>query len=194
MVSPAQLSVLRMIPIARRIARASHGQLAVFRLLNARRGWEAAHTPVDDARWALHELAALFPRRLPVCLVGHSLGGRAALLAAGEADVRSAVALAPWVLATDRPRGVAGKPILIIHGTGDRVASPLRSAELATRLRGTADVRYVTVPGGRHAMLAHHRKFSRPATAFATSTLLSCRAGHANRSAGARLGAPESAD
>ena len=38
MVSPTQLSVLRMIPIARSIARAGRGRLAVFRLLNSRRG------------------------------------------------------------------------------------------------------------------------------------------------------------
>src|ERR1700754_2731116 len=79
-VSPAQLSVLRMIPIARRMARAGRGRLAVFRLLNSRRGWDASHTPVDDARWALEQISERFEERPPVCLVGHSLGGRAALL------------------------------------------------------------------------------------------------------------------
>ena len=38
MVSPAQLSVLLMIPIARRIARIAPQRLAVFRVLNPRRG------------------------------------------------------------------------------------------------------------------------------------------------------------
>ena len=56
-VSPTQLSVLRMIPIARRIARAGADRLAVFRLLNSRRGWDTTHTPVKDARWALDEIA-----------------------------------------------------------------------------------------------------------------------------------------
>ena len=56
-VSPTQLSVLRMIPIARRIARAGGDRLAVFRLLNSRRGWDTTHTPVQDARWALAEIA-----------------------------------------------------------------------------------------------------------------------------------------
>ncbi len=41
MVSPTQLSVLRMVPIARRIARARRGDLAVWRLLNTVRGWDA---------------------------------------------------------------------------------------------------------------------------------------------------------
>jgi hypothetical protein len=48
MVSPAQLSVLRMIPIAKRIARAGRGRLGVFRLLNTHRGWDSTHTPIDD--------------------------------------------------------------------------------------------------------------------------------------------------
>ena len=57
MVSPAQLSVLRMVPIARRLARAGRGRLAVFRVLNSSRGWDTAHTPVDDVRWALGQVA-----------------------------------------------------------------------------------------------------------------------------------------
>lgn len=173
-VSPTQLSVLRMIPIARRIARAGRGRLAVFRLLNSRRGWETTHTPVEDARWALEQLADRFRRRLPSCLVGHSLGGRAALLAAGEPEVRSAVALAPWVLPSDRPPDLQGKPILIIHGSSDRMASPERTAELARRLDEVAgaQVEFRLIPGAKHAMLAHHDDFSRPAAAFAVETLL----------------------
>ncbi len=170
MVSPTQLSVLRMIPIARRVARASE-RLAVFRLLNSRRGWDTTHTPVDDTRWALSQIAGeLGP--LPAVLLGHSLGGRAALLAAGEHQVAGAVALAPWVEPSDDPRGVDGKPILIIHGDRDRVASPERSAQLAQRLRGRTAVDYRIVPGGTHAMLRHHQEFSRPATEFAVGNLL----------------------
>jgi pimeloyl-ACP methyl ester carboxylesterase len=93
-VSPTQLSVLRMVPIGRRVARAGVGRLAVFRLLNSRRGWDASHTPVQDAQWALDQLADRHGCRLPTCLVGHSLGGRAAILTAGRAEVRSVVALA----------------------------------------------------------------------------------------------------
>ena len=47
-VSPTQLSVLRMVPIARRIARAGRRRLTVVRLLNSARGWGTRHTPVDD--------------------------------------------------------------------------------------------------------------------------------------------------
>ena len=147
-VSPTQLSVLRMIPIARRIARAGGDRLAVFRLLNSRRGWDTTHTPVQDARWALEEIADRVGR-LPTCLVGHSLGGRAALLSAGAPTVRGVVALAPWVYPTDVAPGAADRRILIVHGARDRVASPERSAALARAL----GARYVSVAEGKHAML-----------------------------------------
>jgi alpha-beta hydrolase superfamily lysophospholipase len=77
MVSPAQLSVLRMVPVAHRIARAGRSRLAVHRLLNSHRGWDARTTPVMDVAWALERVAEQHAD-VPVALVGHSLGGRAA--------------------------------------------------------------------------------------------------------------------
>jgi pimeloyl-ACP methyl ester carboxylesterase len=170
-VSPTQLSVLRMVPIAKRLARAGRGRLAVFRLLNAHRGWATHHTPVHDAHWALDEIAARLGQ-VPVSLVGHSLGGRAALLAAGRDEVRSAVALAPWVYPSDVPRGLEGQRLLIVHGTADRVARIDRAEALARRLAAVADVTFVRVEGGRHAMLSRRAAFERPAAEFAVGTLL----------------------
>lgn len=170
-VSPTQLSVLRMIPIARRIARVGNGRLAVFRLLNSTRGWDTSHTPVDDVRWAMTRLRD----RLGVvstCLVGHSLGGRAALLAAGDTGVRSAVALAPWVYPTDADIDVTGRQILIVHGAKDRIAKPASSLTVARTLRRTATVGYVRIADGKHAMLHDHSTFDGLAAEFAASTLL----------------------
>lgn len=172
MVSPAQLSVLRMIPVASRIARRGAGRLAVFRVLNSRRGWDTQHTPVQDAAWGLNRVAERLGERLPTCLVGHSLGGRAALLSAGRPEVRSVAALAPWVYPTDVPRGLAGARILIVHGDADRIASPERSSSLAHELSRHADVAYITVRGGKHAMLHRHSSFDGLAADFATLTLL----------------------
>lgn len=172
MVSPAQLSVLRMVPIARRIARAGRGELAVFRLLNSVRGWDAHRTPVRDAHWALDEVAQRLGETMPVCLVGHSLGGRAALLAGEREEVRAVVALAPWLYPTDAAGGLAGRRVLFVHGDRDRIASPARAAKVAGGLSPQADVTFVRVAGGRHAMLRHHRRFDGLATGFATAALL----------------------
>ena len=173
MVSPTQRSVLRMIPIAGRLARAGRGRLAVFRLLNSTRGWDSRHTPVDDVHWALDRLRERFGEALPTCLVGHSLGGRAALLSADQPAVRSAVALAPWVYETDGDRlDLSARRILVVHGDRDRIASIDRAEVVASALRRTTDVGFVRVAGGTHAMLRHHHVFDRLAADFATATLL----------------------
>jgi predicted esterase len=152
-VSPAQLSVLRMVPVASRAARASGGRLAVLRLLNSARGWDTEHTPVQDVQWALNEIAGRFGSGAPVCLIGHSLGGRAALLAAGQPSVAGVVALAPWVYPTDVAADVDHTPIVIIHGDADRIASPVRSLQVARALSRQTEVTYVSVKAGTHAML-----------------------------------------
>ncbi len=172
MVSPTQLSVLRMIPIARRVASVGRDRLAVFRLLNSARGWDTRHTPVRDAAWALDQIADRYGQRFPTCVIGHSLGGRAALLTAGRPEVTSVVALAPWVYPSDVPAGLSGQRILIVHGTLDRIASPERSAALARALGQRAQVAYIAVEGGKHAMLRRHDVFDGLAADFAAVTLL----------------------
>lgn len=170
MVRPTQLSVLRMVPTARRVARTGRGRLAVVRLLNSVRGWDSHHTPVDDIGWALGELAARFGD-LPVGLVGHSLGGRAALLAGGAPAVRSVVALNPWLHASDTP-WLAGRQVLVVHGSADRIASPARSEAVVRRMAGDTDVSYVCVDGGKHAMLRRHRVFDGLAADATAAALL----------------------
>jgi len=170
MVSPAQLSVLRMVPVARRLARAGRGRLAVVRLLNSSRGWDDRHTPVDDAIWALGQVQERYGD-LPVSLVGHSLGGRAALLAGEQEGVRSVVALNPWVY-PDQSGDLRGRPTLIVHGLADRIALPDRSAALARRLARTTDVGYIAIPDAKHAMLRHGGRFETYASEFVVATLL----------------------
>lgn len=169
-VSPAQLSVLRMIPVAGRIARAGRGRLAVYRVLNSYRGWDSTTTPVMDVAWALDQVAETLGR-LPTALVGHSLGGRAALLSAEQTCIHSVVALNPWVYPSDTA-DLTGRSVLVVHGTEDRIASPDKAAAVARRLSATAPVGFVALPGGRHAMLRHGRTFERYAAEFVTATLL----------------------
>lgn len=170
-VSPTQLSVLRMAPIARRIAGAG-ADLAVVRLLNSHRGWDTVHTPVADVDWAMRSLRSRYGA-LPTCLVGHSLGGRAALLAGGHHDeVRGVVALNPWVYPHD-DADLSGRRVLIVHGTDDRVASLERTRRVAQNLARRADVELVEVRGGKHAMLRHGRVFEQAASTFAVELLRS---------------------
>jgi pimeloyl-ACP methyl ester carboxylesterase len=172
MVSPTQLSVLRMVPVAKRLALAGRGRLSVYRLLNSARGWDAKRTPVQDVDWALARLHERFGDLPPVALVGHSLGGRAALLAAARPEVRSVVALNPWVYPSDGDLDATGRRVLVVHGTDDRVALPERAEAAARRLARTARVGFISVEGARHAMLRHGQRFERYAADFVTATLL----------------------
>ena len=170
-VSPAQLSVLRMLPVAARLAGAGRGRLAVRRLLNSARGWGTRPTPVDDVRWAL-DLVGDRLGGLPVALVGHSLGGRAALLAGSDERVRSVVGLATWLCPADRVGGLEGRDVLLVHGDADRVARPAPATDLVRQLSARTRARLVTVRGGSHAMLRHHHVFDGLAARWVTSTLL----------------------
>lgn len=167
-VSPAQLSVLRMVPIARRIARARK-DLLVVRLLNSHRGWDTHRTPLADVDWALEQLRGRYGA-LPTCLVGHSLGGRAALLAGDREEVRGVVALNPWVYPHD-DADLSGRRVLIVHGTEDRVASIERARAVARSLSRRTEVDFQEVPGGKHAMLSQSATFERAAARFVLSTL-----------------------
>lgn len=171
-VSPAQLSVLRMLPVAHRLRHVGRGRLVVQRLLNSVRGWDAQRSPVDDARWALDRVRDRFGSDIPVALVGHSLGGRAALLAAGDDQVRSVVALAAWLHRSESVRSTTGRRVLFVHGDRDRIAHLGPAKATAERLGHSADVGFVTVRGGTHSMLRHHRVFDGCAAAWVAATLL----------------------
>ena len=167
-VSPTQLSVLRMVPIARRIAR-TRG-LAVFRLLNSQRGWGQGGTPVADARWALSRVRERYGD-VPVLLVGHSLGGRAALHASSERNVVGAVALNAYLLPGDESLEVTDRRLLFVHGTDDRLASYATAEAVAARLARRTEVGFLTVNGGKHAMLRHARTYDGAAAGFAKGVL-----------------------
>ena len=172
-VSPVQPSVLRMIPIASEIARRGAGRLTVVRVLNSRRGWDAGHPPLQDVRWAVEQARRDHGAELPVCLVGHSLGGRAALLGCGEPGVRGVVALAPWLYPTDAPARVgADTRVVIIHGRADAIADPATSLRVAAELRRRTRVGYVGVERGTHAMLTRRACFDGLAAGCAAWMLL----------------------
>ncbi|MGI8679212.1 MAG: alpha/beta fold hydrolase [Jatrophihabitans sp.] len=150
-----QLAVLRMRPFATSLHRAGarHG-LAVARLQYLVRGWNGSiRSPVADVTWALDQLAEQYPDA-PVALVGHSMGGRAAMYAAGHASVRAVVGLAPWIEPGDPFAQLAGRRVLIAHGDLDRMtSSPASAAYARDAARVAASVSYVAIHSERHAML-----------------------------------------
>jgi pimeloyl-ACP methyl ester carboxylesterase len=78
-VSPRQLAVLRMVPLAAAINRAAGARgIDVQRPLFGLRGWNGDKaSPVADLTRVLDETVARHPG-VPVVLVGHSMGARAA--------------------------------------------------------------------------------------------------------------------
>jgi pimeloyl-ACP methyl ester carboxylesterase len=172
-VSPTQLSVLRTLPIAARLAHTARRELAVLRVQNSVRGWGVAHTPVRDVEWALSRVRERFGTDLPVGLVGHSLGGRAALWSAIDLQVHSVVGLATWVHATEALPPLPGRQVLLVHGDEDRIARRSNAAAAAVRLQASAGtVGFVTVRGGRHSMVRRQGTFDGLAAEWMAATLL----------------------
>jgi len=162
---------LRMLPVGWAIRRRDR-RIAIARLRYRRRGWNGdAADPVADVRWALAELARRRPG-LPVVLVGHSMGGRAAIAAAGDPQVVGLVALAPWIPRDDPVAQLAGRTVVVVHGTDDHRTSPENSARFVAGIAGVArEARWVPIPGGDHAMLRSARRWHRT-TADAVAAML----------------------
>ena len=161
------LSPARMVPFAKHLHRAGrdHG-LAVWSLRNSVRGWNGHDmTPLQDARWALEQIRQRHPG-VPVFLLGHSMGGLTAVCAADDPQVAAVVALAPWLSPETPSSRVAGKKVLIVHGTTDRWTSASESLKFARRATGAASMQYVTLKGAGHFMFRRVRLWHALATGF----------------------------
>jgi alpha-beta hydrolase superfamily lysophospholipase len=148
---PSQLSVLRMRPFATALQRAG---AEVWLLRNRVRGWNGGEmSPVVDARWALQQIRDRHGD-VPVSLVGHLMGGRAALRVADDPLVRGVVALAPWLPDGEPVEPVTGRRVVILHGTRDRWTDPNKSLAYARRAESlAAELRIVLIRGAGHPML-----------------------------------------
>lgn len=149
---------LRMLPFER----AMPGDVTVWRLRYRVRGWNgAAADPVRDLEWALDQARTLHPG-LPVVLVGHSMGARAALWGAGDPQVTAVCALAPWIEPGDPAAQLAGRTVLIAHGDADRITDPATSRRYAAAAENAgADVTFLDVTGDGHGMLRRARFWHR---------------------------------
>ncbi|MGP4003658.1 alpha/beta hydrolase [Streptomyces sp. 8N706] len=152
---PWNLPALRMRPIARAVQRATVGYgVAIGEVRYRHRGWNGHRADAaQDAAAAVDELTATVGP-LPLVLVGHSMGGRAALRVGGHPRVRAVIALAPWCPVDEPVDHLAGTSVVLIHSDSDRITDPRGSLDFAVRARAAgAEVCRLVVPGSDHAML-----------------------------------------
>lgn len=163
-----QPAVLRMIPVAATIGRALRDRGVVVRRPGFQvRGWNGAQaSPVDDLNGVLDEIRSEFGP-VPVVLVGHSMGARAALRAAGHPSVAAVAGLAPWLPLGEPIYQLVGRSILLAHGTADVVTSSAETWAYAERARALSPVAEIEVRGGEHAMLRRAPLWHCVAAAFA---------------------------
>jgi pimeloyl-ACP methyl ester carboxylesterase len=165
--SAVQPAVLRMIPVAAAIGRAVRGHGVVVRRPRfGIRGWNGEQaSPVHDLNELLDGLRGEFGP-VPVVLVGHSMGARAALRAAGHPCVAAVAGLAPWLPPGEPVDQLAGRNILLAHGTADLVTTPADTWAYAGRARALTAVAEIEVRGGEHAMLRRAALWHSLAAAF----------------------------
>lgn len=127
--------------------------------------------PVADVEWAIRELRERFGE-VPVCLVGHSMGARACVRAAGTEGVVAVAGLAPWLTPADPVKQVAGRTVMLAHGLRDRITDPARS-------RAWAELAYpyalrlcrFELAGTGHAMLERFQTWQRLVRHFTLGSL-----------------------
>lgn len=132
------------LPLARHLVRAGRAEGLVAHIVHYRfHGWNGGHAhPAADAAWAADEVVRRYGD-VPVCLAGVDMGARAALRAAGHPAVNSVVALAPWIppdqegQEPEPVRQLAGRHVLIAHGTNDCSCHPDLSYQFAERAKET---------------------------------------------------------
>ncbi len=128
--------------LGRRLTRAARDRSLAAHVVHYRyRGWNGSEAHLArDAAWAADEAVRRYGD-VPVCLAGLGMGGRAALRAGGHEAVNSVLALAPWlpeedVAAPPEPvKQLAGRHVLIVHGTNDARTDPELSFRLAARAK-----------------------------------------------------------
>ncbi|MFI9330287.1 alpha/beta hydrolase [Kitasatospora sp. NPDC052868] len=173
---PVNLPGLRMSGFVRALRRETAGAgVAIGTVRYRHRGWNGERADAArDARAALGDLAEELGH-IPTVLVGHSMGGRAALRAAGHPNVTGVIALAPWCPPEDPCEQLADRDVLMLHGDRDKITAPADTRGFAARGRAAgARVCGYTVTGSGHALMQRVGDWHR-ATARLSSGLLGLR-------------------
>ena len=149
------LPALRMRPFARTMANtvADHG-VAVAEVRYRHTGWNGDLADAAlDATAAIDEVVTLLGP-VPLVLVGHSMGGRAALRAAVHPAVRDVVGLGPWCPKGEPAEHLEGRRLVVLQAERDRSTHPDESLDYALRARASgAEVCRLLVRHSGHGML-----------------------------------------
>ena len=152
--SATQLAVLRMIPVVQAVRHTLRGSGALVcrpRLLV--RGWNGEQaSPVPDLSRILDHIGAEFGP-VPIVLVGHSMGARAAFRVAGHRAVSAVAGLAPWLPPGEPVAQLAGRRVLLAHGSADNITRPDDTWAYAERVRPVAQAAVLEIRGGDHPMI-----------------------------------------
>ncbi|MGW7054124.1 alpha/beta hydrolase [Streptomyces sp. NPDC054887] len=176
---PSPLAHAGVRPLARRLAAAGRDEGLLVHVVRYRgRGWNGADARLAaDATWAADEVVRRYGD-VPVCLAGIDMGGRAALHAADHPAVNSVLALAPWlpdddVAAAEEPvKQLAGRRVLIVHGTNDERTDPELSYRLAERAKKVnRDTCRFEVHSDGHSMRQHRPEVLALAADFVRGSL-----------------------
>jgi pimeloyl-ACP methyl ester carboxylesterase len=170
--SALQPAVLRMIPVAAAVRHALRDSGAAVQRPRFRvRGWNGAEaSPVGDLHHVLDVIAAACGP-VPVVLIGHSMGARAAVRAAGHPAVSAVAGLAPWLPRGEPVDQLAGRRVLLVHGTTDGITSPAETWAYVERSRAVTQVAAIEVRDGDHPMLRRARLWHAIAAEFARAAL-----------------------
>ncbi|MFF3341807.1 alpha/beta hydrolase family protein [Streptomyces flavidovirens] len=177
---PSPLAYAGVRPLARSLAAAGRGEGLVAHVVRYRgRGWNGTDARLAaDAKWAADEVVRRYGD-VPVCLAGIDMGGRAALHAADHPAVNSVLAIAPWlpdddVAAAEEPvKQLAGRHVLIVHGTNDERTDPELSYRLAERAKKVnRDTCRFEVHSDGHSLRQHRPEVLALAADFVLGALL----------------------
>lgn len=166
---PSALAAAQALPLARQLVAGPGDEVLVAHTVQYRyRGWNGtAADPAQDAEWAVQEAVRRYGD-VPVCLAGVDVGARAALRAAGHPAVSGVLAFGPMLPRPadqqqqkedeqDPVQQLAGRQVLLVHGTDDVRTDPELSYRLAERAKKvTADVCRFEVHTDGHGL--RHRR------------------------------------
>jgi alpha-beta hydrolase superfamily lysophospholipase len=148
-VTGRSLSWQRAAALGRTLGRRLHDEGVAVRLLRYRTsGWNGGTDRIDDARWALEQVAASHGDA-PIVLVGHSMGARTACRVADDPLVRGVVALAPWLPPDEPVQALAGKELHAAHGRRDRITRARDTRAYVERAEAVASAASFTDMGDR---------------------------------------------